>query len=180
MSIFSPIDPLTNTCTQKRSPDSMASLPAGVLCAVVLFACSGDAAKLPRQFEGVNSGQCVQDGVAYPVGASVPDVDDNPCSFDCLCYSNGNIACNHWICFMETVPCVDAVPVNNPTEQQLCCNTKICPNGPNCRDYSSGQIIPAGQTVTVNGAQCRCPFHGLEAVCFRTTTTATTTTRLAK
>ncbi|XP_035677344.1 integumentary mucin C.1-like [Branchiostoma floridae] len=134
--------------------------------------------------------QCVQDGVAYPVGASVPDTDDDPCTCCCYCSSPGNIVCaevkSPRMCFSPEPPCVDAVYVPDPTQ---CCPTDYhCPNGPNC-GYG-GQIIPDGQSMDMDdGMYCSCSGGGLPwcrpttprptAVTPRPTTTTTGTTNIA-
>ncbi|XP_066283245.1 von Willebrand factor C domain-containing protein 2-like [Branchiostoma lanceolatum] len=139
----------------------MASLTAA-LCVVVLSACAVLAERPSRQFEELKPEQavCMQDGVSYPIGASVPD--DDPCTFGCFCGSPGNIICavvkSPRSCAFMQPPCVDAVYVNDPTQ---CCPYMTCPNGPNCQ--AGDQIIPAGQTVEVDGAQCRC--DGMLSVC---------------
>ncbi|XP_035676605.1 uncharacterized protein LOC118415854 [Branchiostoma floridae] len=124
----------------------------------------------------------MQDGVAYPVGALVPNND--PCKDGCYCHSSGDILCmwakSHRSCasFLTHPPCVDAVQVHDPTQ---CCPVMTCPNGPNCRVHPSGQIIPVGVQVEVDGRQCYCSPEsaGFQVMCPTsppTTTTTTTTT----
>ncbi|XP_019643753.1 PREDICTED: uncharacterized protein LOC109484837 [Branchiostoma belcheri] len=105
--------------------------PVPVLCVVLLSVCAADARRLPRQFDVVQPDQaaCVQDGVSYPIGASVPDIDDDPCTFGCRCYSPGIIHCatvkTARACLRPDLPCVDAVAVYHPHH---CCPTWTCPN----------------------------------------------------
>ncbi|XP_035677345.1 uncharacterized protein LOC118416359 [Branchiostoma floridae] len=103
--------------------------PVAVLCVVLLSVCAALADRPVQQFEEAG---CVQDGVAYPIGASVPD--DDPCTFGCFCASPGNVVCavvkSPRSCAFMQPQCVDAVYVNDPMQ---CCPYMTCPNGPNCQ-----------------------------------------------
>ncbi|CAH1264530.1 Hypp3019 [Branchiostoma lanceolatum] len=149
----------------------MASPVVVVLCAVLLSACSGDAARPYRQFEAVTQKtstwpttttraptippHCEHDGVIYPVGASAPSSD--PCAHYCVCESHGHIQCIYSksprTCYVYPSPCVDPADVYDPDR---CCPTQTCPNGRNCRNPNGGSPIPEGQSVNVNGQQCYC------------------------
>eukprot|EP00058_Branchiostoma_floridae_P021297 XP_002606787.1 hypothetical protein BRAFLDRAFT_82429 [Branchiostoma floridae] len=177
----------------------MASPAVGVLCAVLLFVCTGDAARPYHQFEAVRTTPnfCPYHGVHYSDGEPVPGYSDDPCDV-CRCdvMSLGSITCHpgpgcNWL------PCFDAVHVPNQ-----CC--PICPNGPNCqadvsgkhviisvgqtlevnghncRAHPSGQIIPVGVQVEVDGRQCYCSPEGagLQVMCTATTTTTLPTTTM--
>ncbi|XP_078594869.1 uncharacterized protein LOC144872484 [Branchiostoma floridae x Branchiostoma japonicum] len=140
--------------------------PVAVLCAVLLSACVAHAGRPARQFEEVKPDQaaCMQDGVSYPIGASVPD--DDPCTFGCFCASPGNIICavakSPRSCAFYQPVCVDAVHVHDPSQ---CCPTMDCPNGPNCPNPIGDSPIPEGQAVYVEGERCYCAMGGRPAVC---------------
>ncbi|XP_035676604.1 uncharacterized protein LOC118415853 [Branchiostoma floridae] len=141
----------------------MASL-VSILCSVVLSACLSEAGRPYRQFQEVTQTTrpttlepitittttpepfCMQDGVAYPVGASVPISD--ACHRRCKCYSFGVICEWYYESWGPDMPCVDVISCPN--------NSRLCPNGPNCHNPNGGAPIPDGQSVVVNGQQCYC------------------------
>ncbi|XP_078594357.1 uncharacterized protein LOC144872167 [Branchiostoma floridae x Branchiostoma japonicum] len=153
------------------SPGNMASLVLGALCAVMLSACSGEAAMPFRQFQEVTQTttaamtptapttlpprQCVLNGVEYPIGAIIRPPSD-PCRV-CYCIEPGIIHCRRTTrttCPAELPqPCVDFVLGYQPGQ---CCPSRTCPNGRNCRNPDGGSPIPDGQAVIVNGQLCYC------------------------